>query len=84
MCTLSLNKLQTFHSPGCDVAVSPQLFVFLFLILSGLCHIHICRSTMHPELITKNKNDVNITPNSELNFQIKMGLTVVFVFLTHL
>lgn len=25
-------------SRGCDVAVSPQLFVFLFLIISGHCH----------------------------------------------
>lgn len=55
---VSLNKPPTFHSPGCDVAVSPQLFVllFLFLILSGLCHINSCRTKMHHlQLKTKNK-----------------------------
>lgn len=39
-----------------DVPVSPQLFVFLFLIISGLCHIRNCRTKKHhPELRTKNE-----------------------------
>lgn len=37
----------TFHPPGCDVAVSPQVFVFLFIIISGPFAIYAARSTTH-------------------------------------
>lgn len=48
MCTLSLNKPPDFHPPGCDVAVTPQLFVFLFIIISGLFSIYAAKKH-HPD-----------------------------------
>lgn len=48
MCTLSPNEPPDFHPPGCDVAVSPQLFVFLFIIFSGLFAIY-AATKHHPQ-----------------------------------
>ena len=83
MCTLSLNQLQPSHSPGRDVAVS--FFYYFYSLFSVDFAIYTAAGLKTlPEFIRKDKDNVNNTQKSELNSQIKMGLTDSSVFLTSL